>query len=128
MTLSLICSSNGFVCSESSPVSSSSSSLDDVSCEPPSSALPSSSSVQMGQDDSLFSSLLLSLSPFEDESSSLLSNNSGAGVIEVVSSDPDALEVSSPLLYCYCYHRLTVIHHHDYQKILEAGVVGEEDF
>ena len=121
LTLSLICPSNGFVCSKSSSVSSSSfevscweslsssldvassepllssSSLDVASSEPPSLLLSSlSSDPDEPEDSSLL--LLLSLSPLDDDSLSP-SEVLGDGVIGALSSaDPDKLEVSSALL------------------------------
>ena len=98
LTLSLICSSNGFVCSKSSSVPSSSSldvvssdpllspSLDVVSCCESLYSLLLSSSADPDEleDSSLLSSLLLLLSSLDDESSSL-SDVLGAGVIGTLS-------------------------------------------
>jgi hypothetical protein len=75
LTLFIICSSSGFVCSESS-----SSSLDDVSCCESLSSLLSSSSVPDELEVSSLLLLLLSLSSIEGDSSSL-PEGSKAGVV-----------------------------------------------
>ena len=82
LTLFLISSSNGFVCSESS-----SSSPDVMSSEPllsSSLVVVSTESALSSDSDESVDSLPLSLSSLEVDSSSLLPANSEAGVIDVV--------------------------------------------